>query len=351
MRQREIKVRAAAVGSLLFVLRVFTFAQTVPSVDELVNKNIAALGGSEKIRAMQTIKMTGRIDAPGELEFPFTIYAMHPDFRRFEMQVFGKSVISAFDGNDAWTIDPSKGTEEPIRGSETELRRERESSDGSLTSDLFDYREKGSMLELAGNEEVRGRAAYKLKLVNKHGVVKYIYLDAETFLESKKATVATQDHPEIEADEYPSDYRPVAGVMMPYFVEMRKDGTEPVKVVVEKIEVNLALDDSLFRFPVAATGRAPREAPALPAGALRVRVTQHGYEPAKLELPANQSVTLAFTRESASGCGGEVVFPSLKIRKALPLGEAVLVDLPPQPIGEIRFSCGMGMLRGMIVAR
>jgi plastocyanin domain-containing protein len=89
----------------------------------------------------------------------------------------------------------------------------------------------------------------------------------------------------------------------------------------------------------------------IPPGTLRVRVTQHGYDPAKLEIPANQPVTLAFTRESLAACGAEVVFPSLSIRKALPLGETILVSLPPQHAGEIGFSCGMGMLRGMVVAR
>lgn len=84
---------------------------------------------------------------------------------------------------------------------------------------------------------------------------------------------------------------------------------------------------------------------------VRIRVTQHGYDPARLQIPANVSVNLAFTRESNPNCGSAVVFPSLGIRRDLRLGETVLVRLPPQPAGEIAFSCGMGMYRGMMVAR
>jgi hypothetical protein len=151
-------------------------------------------------------------------------------------------------------------------------------------------------------------------------------------------------------EEYPSDYKPVAGVMIAHSEGLR--GETPAKMVFDKIEANVVMEDSLFKLRVlTADGAAKKTSAEVPPGALRIRVTQHGYEPAKLEFPANQPVTLAFTRESPSGCGAEVVFPSLNIRKALPLGETVLVSLPPQSDGEISLSCGMGMLRGAIVAR
>jgi hypothetical protein len=89
----------------------------------------------------------------------------------------------------------------------------------------------------------------------------------------------------------------------------------------------------------------------IPADARRIRVTQYGYEPARIDIPADTPLKLAFTRESGPNCGSEVVFPTLGVRKALPLGETVLVELPAQPAAEISFSCGMGMYRGMIVAR
>jgi hypothetical protein len=88
----------------------------------------------------------------------------------------------------------------------------------------------------------------------------------------------------------------------------------------------------------------------IPADAIRIRVTQHGYEPAMLNIPANVALNLAFTRESSPNCGSEVVFPSLGIRQKLPLNETVLVRLPALPGGEVGFSCGMGMYRGMMVA-
>src|SRR5712691_1508824 len=92
--------RAATVGALLFVLRTATLAQTVPSVEELVNKNTAAVGGSEKIRAIQAIKASGRLINPGGMEFPLTIYLKRPGLVRMDLNVQGKSIIHAFDGSE-----------------------------------------------------------------------------------------------------------------------------------------------------------------------------------------------------------------------------------------------------------
>lgn len=101
--------------------------------------------------------------------------------------------------------------------------------------------------------------------------------------------------------------------------------------------------------PAAAVPRATT--PVVPPNAIRIQVSERGFEPAHVEIPANRALTLAFTRDATPNCGSEVVFPSLGIRKALPIGETVLVQLPAQASGELAFGCGMGMYRGMFVAR
>ena len=90
---------------------------------------------------------------------------------------------------------------------------------------------------------------------------------------------------------------------------------------------------------------------AIPAGAIRIRVSQNGYTPAKVTVPAQRAITLAFTRDATPNCGSEVVFPALGIRKRLPPNETVLVELPALDAGEFHFACGMGMYKGLIVAR
>ncbi len=80
-----------------------------------------------------------------------------------------------------------------------------------------------------------------------------------------------------------------------------------------------------------------------------VEITAAGLVPARVTVPANQPVDLVFIRRVDQTCGTEVDIPDLKVRRPLPLNECVTIRLPPQPPGELSFSCGMDMLKGVIV--
>jgi hypothetical protein len=95
--------------------------------------------------------------------------------------------------------------------------------------------------------------------------------------------------------------------------------------------------------------RGPRS--PLPAGAIRVEVGPEGFEPARVPVKAGQSVQLAFRRTGEAGCGDRVVFPALKLERALPVGQTVLVQVLTPTSGELAFTCGMDMLRGALVVQ
>ena len=56
-------------------------------------------------------------------------------------------------------------------------------------------------------------------------------------------------------------------------------------------------------------------------------------------------------RTTDKTCGTEVVFPSLNIKRALPLNEPVVIEFTPAKSGDIAFACGMNMLHGTVVVR
>lgn len=93
------------------------------------------------------------------------------------------------------------------------------------------------------------------------------------------------------------------------------------------------------------------KAAEVPAGAIKVTVSGDGYEPAAIEVKKGQPVRLAFYRADAENCGGEVVFPKLNIRKKLPVGETVVVEITPPEAGEIAFTCGMKMYQGALIVQ
>ena len=83
----------------------------------------------------------------------------------------------------------------------------------------------------------------------------------------------------------------------------------------------------------------------------KVTVTEQGFEPARITLRAGTPARLTFVRTSDKTCATEVVFPSLKIKRALPLNKPVEIEFTPAKTGEITFACGMNMLKGAVVVQ
>lgn len=76
-----------------------------------------------------------------------------------------------------------------------------------------------------------------------------------------------------------------------------------------------------------------------------------GYDPDTILAKLGQSLTIEFLRTDPSDCLEEVVFPDFKIRKTLPLNQAIRLTITPPTAGEYGFVCGMGMNRGKVVVK
>lgn len=83
---------------------------------------------------------------------------------------------------------------------------------------------------------------------------------------------------------------------------------------------------------------------------IHVRVTKAGFEPATITTRPGTPTRMVFTRTSDETCATEIAFPSLGIRKALPLNKPIEVQITPGK-GSLTFVCGMNMLRGTVIAR
>jgi RND family efflux transporter MFP subunit len=81
----------------------------------------------------------------------------------------------------------------------------------------------------------------------------------------------------------------------------------------------------------------------------KVTVTEKGFEPDAVKLRANIPARITFIRTTDKTCATEVVFPSMGIKRALPLNEEVAIEFTPEKTGTIAFVCGMNMLKGAVV--
>jgi acyl-coenzyme A synthetase/AMP-(fatty) acid ligase len=86
-----------------------------------------------------------------------------------------------------------------------------------------------------------------------------------------------------------------------------------------------------------------------PAGKVLITADARGFHPSSIETTKGQRTTLEFRRTTDETCATSVVFPELKIQKALPLNQSVTIELPVDTSSTLTFQCGMGMYRGQIV--
>ena len=91
--------------------------------------------------------------------------------------------------------------------------------------------------------------------------------------------------------------------------------------------------------------------PGGPAGPQAATITvDGGYHPGRVLARAGLPVRLEFDRREEGACSGHVVFPGLGIEADLAGHDRTVVNLPALAEGRYEFTCGMGMLHGVIEA-
>ncbi len=219
-----------------------------PTVDEIVERYVAARGGIEKLRALRTLRQEGRINAGAGREGLATREIKRPGKIRFEFTVQGVTSVFASDGQKGWTVNPLEGEMSPRPLPDEVLADAREQAD--IDGPLVDWKSKGSQVELVGREAVDGRDAYKLKLTLRSGGVLFAFLDVKSAsLVRTEATRQLRGKP-VRIETTFGDYRKTEGILFPHLVEVRASGRPQVlRIVVDKVEVNPPLSDSRFSPP------------------------------------------------------------------------------------------------------
>jgi hypothetical protein len=226
-----------------------TDAQTAPTAETLVAKNIEAKGGAEALRALQSLRLTGKILVnEGQVEFRYVVTKKRPGQIRTEATLQGMTAIQAYDGKEGWRVSPFQGRKDPEKLSADDCKGLME--DAELDGPLVDWKAKGSTVDYLGTEDVDGTLAHKLKVVRKNGDVSFVYLDPDHFLEIRILTQRIEHGAQVEIETDLGDYEKVAGVFVPFSEEAGNKGSpDKQKMIVDRGEANVTVNDAVFRFP------------------------------------------------------------------------------------------------------
>ena len=218
---------------------------------QIVDRNVAARGGLKAWRAVNTLTLSGRLEAGGKknTDLPFVMQMERPRMSRLEVSFQDKTAVQVYDGEHGWKVRPFLGRNEvePFTPAEAKVAETWAELDGPL----IDYAKKGNKVTLLGMESVEGHKSYKLKLTMKNGETRHVWVDAASFLERKiDGDPRKMDGKLRNVAVYYRDYKPENGLTMPHVLESVVEGDKQShKMFIKQVAVNQPLEDKLFAKP------------------------------------------------------------------------------------------------------
>jgi outer membrane lipoprotein-sorting protein len=242
---RSGKLRWPLLGVALSAATLVFPAAPAPTVDEIVARYVAARGGLDRIRSVQTLREKGHATTGANREAVVTRELKRPHRTRFEFTVQGVTGVFVTNGERGWKVSPFDGDEGPKPLPDEVVKEAAEQAD--FEGPLVDWKAKGHQVELAGHETVGGRDAYKIKLTLQSGAVRYEYLDVKTLFRLRTDSTRQVRGRPVQIETLFGDYKKTGGILFPRRVEVGAAGRpQRLRVVVDSIEINPPLSDALF---------------------------------------------------------------------------------------------------------
>lgn len=224
------------------------------TVDEVIEKHLAAIGGRAALATLQSRQMVGTMtlslpvggDVTGSIDALNAVPNKARTLIKLDLTALGAGPIQIdqrFDGSTGYLLDSMQG-DRPITGSQLASMKS-----AVFPSPFLNYKERGASVELKGKEKVGEREAYLLVYTPRDGAVVRQYLDAESFLAVRMVT--TVDVPGMGALDQTSDFsdqRDVDGVKVPFLIKS-SSAAQSFTISVTKVDHNVTVDEKLFVKP------------------------------------------------------------------------------------------------------
>lgn len=235
----RIKLYALLAGLLL--TGVITYAQTV---DEIISKNTAAMGGEAALKGIKSQYMEGTMEMQGQT-VPIKRWVKQNEAMRLEFEIMGTNNVQVVTPSIGWSLMPIMQQTEPQEMDAQTMKVMKSQLD--LRGEFYDYRNRGKKIALLGKDTVNGSMAYKLKVDGEDGTNSIAYVDGTSFLLVKASNNVNVQGQDMEIVTLLSDYKKTPeGIAYPGVTEQTPIG---VKINIDKVEMNKPVADSLFAKP------------------------------------------------------------------------------------------------------
>jgi len=211
------------------------------TIEEIIKKYSDA-NGLDKLKNVSTIKITGKMSSMG-MEMPLEVYMKNPDKIKMVYSFSGQNMITVFDGEKGYMVNPMTGSSQPVALTPEQTRQIQENN--TFRNQLLDYLDKGK-LTLEGEESVAGKPAFKLRAIVEGAGPVYMFIDKGSYLLVKSSATVEQMGTKMNVETFMTDYSSHDGIFMPKKTTTTANGMEAAVITYDKIELNLPIEDSVF---------------------------------------------------------------------------------------------------------
>ena len=220
-----------------------------PSVDQILDKYVEAIGGKAAIEKVTSRVSIGSaeivgMDAKGTIE----IYEKAPNKLTRIVKIPGAFAwASGFNGTLAWAFNMSSGKLEEKKGKELAVAK--------TAADFYQVlklKERYSKISVKGVEKIQyrngPRETYVIEATAPTGDPEKLYFDTETGLLIRHDTMEESEEGKVPIREFLLDYKEVDGVKIP-FTSRQAQGTTVLLFKLTDVKQNLGIDEARFNKP------------------------------------------------------------------------------------------------------
>jgi hypothetical protein len=217
------------------------------SADDIIAKHIAAIGGKEKLKGINAVRMENTMQIMGS-DAPSTTVIVNGKGFRNESEFNGQKMIQVYTDKGGWMVNPMAGANEPQPIPAEQLKG---TQDQIYVIPFLDYAARGSKAELLGQEKLGTVNAYKVKLTTKDSAATTYYFDPATYYLIQAVRTGEMMGQQMDVTTSYSDFKKTDyGWVVPQAMEINMGGQFSLTAKVNKVEINPTVDPKVFDMAV-----------------------------------------------------------------------------------------------------
>ena len=235
-----------ATAALCFLIPAIASAQApaTPTVDQVLDKYVAALGGAAALEKLNSRVSLGVVEVPeqgaaGSIE----IYSKAPNATLTVIDIQGFGIIrNAWDGSRGWTDNPQAGLNDytPEQVANAKL------GNFYLPIKLREFYPK---MSVKSSDKVADRDVWVVEAAPAEGSPRLFSFDAENGLLVRGVFERDSPAGPAKVETYFSNYKEVDGVKLPFTIRQVNPQFTSI-VTISEVKHNLPIDDAKFKKPM-----------------------------------------------------------------------------------------------------